>query len=138
MKKNYHTINKQGKANEQRLTEFLSKNGQSLLPMVDLIEECQWACDELIAVTGRAAIQAVLHLSAEHVAGGPPQCGKRRAGEVVFYGQQPGMVMLSDRKLRVERPRLRVRAMVEARRSRFQPMPRCIISHAWVRVCWTS
>jgi hypothetical protein len=26
---------------------------------------------------------------------------------VVFYGQQPGMVMLSDRKLRVERPRLR-------------------------------
>ena len=107
MKKNYHTINKQGKANEQRLTEFLSKNGQSLLPMVDLIEECQWACDELIAVTGRAALQAVLHLSAEHVAGGPPQCGKRRAGEVVFYGQQPGMVMLSDRKLRVERPRLR-------------------------------
>ena len=76
MKKSYHTINKQGKANEQKLAEFLSKNGQLLLPMVDLVEQCQWACDELIDITGRAAIQAVLQLSAEQVAGGPPQQGK--------------------------------------------------------------
>ena len=48
MKKRYHTINKQGKANEVRLVEFLSKNGQMLLPMVDLIEQCHLACDELI------------------------------------------------------------------------------------------
>jgi hypothetical protein len=34
------------------------------LPMVDLIEQCQMACDELIDVAGRAAIQAVLGLSA--------------------------------------------------------------------------
>jgi hypothetical protein len=34
----------------------LSKNGQQLLPIVDLIEQCQWVCDELIEVTGRAAI----------------------------------------------------------------------------------
>lgn len=109
MKKSYHTIDKQGKANERKLTEFLSKNGQMLLPMVDLIEQCQWACDELIDVTGRAAIQAVLRLSAEQVVGGPPQQGKRRNGDVVFYGEQPGMVMLSDRKLQVRRPRLRGR-----------------------------
>jgi hypothetical protein len=107
VKKSYHTIDKQGKASEQKLVEFLSKNGQLLLPMVDLIEQCQWACDELIEVTGRAAIQAVLRLSAEQVAGGPPQQGKRRSGDVVFYGQQSGMVMLSDRKLQVQRPRLR-------------------------------
>jgi transposase-like protein len=107
VKKSYHTINKQGKANEEKLAEFLSKNGQLLLPMVDLIEQCQWACDELIDVTGRAAIQAVLQLSAEQVAGGPPQQGKRRSGDVVFYGQQPGMVMLRERKLQVQRPRLR-------------------------------
>src|SRR5262249_14734307 len=50
-----------------------------LLPMVDLIEQCQWACDELIDVTRRAAIQAVLQLSAEQVAGGPLQQGKRRS-----------------------------------------------------------
>jgi hypothetical protein len=75
--------------------------------MVDLIEQCQSACDELIDVTGRAAIQAVLQLSAAQVAGGPPQQGKRRSGDVVFHGQQAGMVMLSDRKLQVQRPRLR-------------------------------
>jgi len=107
VKKSYHTIDKQGKASEQKLVEFLSKNGQLLLPMVDLIEQCQWACDELIDVTGRAAIQAVLRLSAEQVAGGPPQQGKRRSGDVVFHGRQSGMVMLSDRKLQVQRPRLR-------------------------------
>ena len=107
MKKSYHTIGKQGKANEQELAEFLSKNGQGLLPMVDLIAQCQMACDELIDVTGRAAIQAVLQLSAAQVAGGPPQQGKRRSANVVFHGRQAGQVMLSDRKLQVERPRLR-------------------------------
>lgn len=107
MKKSYHTIGKQGKVNEQELTSFLVRNGQALLPMVDLIEQCQAACDELIDVTGRAAIQAVLQLSAIEAAGGEPQQGKRRSSEVVFYGRQPGQVMLSDRKLAVNRPRLR-------------------------------
>ena len=106
MKRSYHTINKQGKANENKLAEFLSKGGQLLLPMVDLIEQCQMACDELIDVAGRAAIQAVLGLSAQQVAG-PRQQGKQRTGEVVWYGQQSGTVMLSDRKLAVHRPRLR-------------------------------
>ena len=60
MKRSYHTIDKQGKANEKKLAEFLSKGGQLLLPMVDLIEQCQMAYDELIDVAGRAAIQAML------------------------------------------------------------------------------
>jgi putative transposase len=109
VKKSYHTIGKQGKVNEQELAGFLARSGQILLPMVDLIEQCQWACDELIDVTGRAAIEAVLQLSASQAAGGPAQQGKRRDGEVVFYGRQPGQVMLSNRKLEVERPRLRTR-----------------------------
>jgi transposase-like protein len=66
-------------------------------------------CDELIQVTGRAVIESVLDLSASEAAGGPTQQGKRRPGEVVFYGRQPGLVMLGDRKLEVERPRLRTR-----------------------------
>jgi len=78
VKKTYHTIRKQGKINEQQLASYLVKNGQGLLPMVDLIEQCQLACDELIDVTGRATIQAVLQLSAMEAAGGPPQQGKRR------------------------------------------------------------
>jgi len=107
VKRAYRTIRKQGKVNEQELANFLVKNGQGLLPMVDLIEQCQLACNELIDVTGRAAIQAVLQLSAMEAAGGPPQQGKRRSGDVVFYGRQAGQVFLSDRKLEVERPRLR-------------------------------
>ena len=107
MKKSYHSIGKQGKVNEQELASFMAKNGQALLPMVDLIEQFQMACDELIDVTGRAAIQAVLQLSAIEAAGGPQQQGKRRTGDVVFYGRQAGQVLLSDRKLEVQRPRLR-------------------------------
>ena len=107
MKKPYHTIGTQGKVNEQQLASFLARNGQALLPMVDLIAQCQMTCDELIDVTGRAAIQAVLQLSAIEAAGGPRQQGKRRAGDVVFYGRQAGQVHLSDRKLEVQRPRLR-------------------------------
>ena len=112
MKTTYHTIRKQGKINEQQLASFLVKNGQGLLPMVDLIEQCQLACDELIDVTGRATIQAVLQLSAMEAAGGPPQQGKRRNSEVVFYGRQRGQVFLSDRKLEVARPRLRKKGAV--------------------------
>ena len=107
MKKAYRTIGKQGNVNEQELAGFLAKNGQALLPMVDLIEQCQVACDELIGVTGRAAIQAVLQLSAMEAAGGPQQQGKRRTGDVVFYGRQAGQVLLSEGKLEVQRPRLR-------------------------------
>ena len=109
MKKSYHTIGKQGKVNQQELAGFLARNGQFLMPMVDLIEQCRWACDELIDVTGRATIEAVLQLSASQAAGGPAHQGKRRAGDVVFYGRQTGQVMLSDRKLEVQRPRLRKR-----------------------------
>ena len=114
MKRSYHTINKHRRTNERRLAEFLAKRGQLLLPMVDLIEPCRMACDELIDVAGRATIQAVLDLSAQQVAG-PRQQGKQRAGDVVWYGQQSGTVMLSDRKLAVKRPRLRKKGAGEGK-----------------------
>jgi hypothetical protein len=59
VKRNYHTIDKQGKVNARQLGDFLSKSGQQLLPTVDLIEQCQMACDELIDVAGRATIPRV-------------------------------------------------------------------------------
>jgi transposase-like protein len=106
VKQSYHTIGKQGRVNERELAGFLARSGQFLMPIVDRIEPCQWACDELIDVTGRAAMEAVLQLSASPAAGGPVQPGKCRSGEVVFHGRQAGQVMLSERKLEVERPRL--------------------------------
>ena len=105
--------------------------------MVDLIEQCQVACNELIDVSGRAAIQAVLQLSAIAAAGGEPQQGRRRAGDVVFYGRQPGQVFLSDRKLEVERPHLRSKGPrsqeveVPAYAAMQNPTP---MGHG----CWTS
>lgn len=54
---------------KRQLSEFLMREGQFLLPMVKLIEQSERAIDELIDVTGRAAIEAVLELSAQEKAG---------------------------------------------------------------------
>lgn len=108
VKRNYHTIASTGKANERKLAEFLSRNGQFLLPMVELIEQSRMAVDELIDVAGRVTIEAVLNLSAQQLAGVPSQ-GKRKQGEIYWHGTQPGSVYLSQRKLPVDKPRLRTK-----------------------------
>jgi putative transposase len=108
VKRSYHTIDKQGKVGGRKLTEFLVRNGQALLPMLELIEQSRMAIDELIDVMGRASIEAVLELSARQIAG-PPQPGKHRPGDILWHGVQRGRVYLKDRKLRVNKPRLRQR-----------------------------
>jgi len=105
LQRNYHSITHRGQQNERKLTEFLSRNGQVLLPMVDLIEQSRLAIDELIDVAGRATIETVLQLSAEQVAG-PRTPGQRRQ-EVLWHGSQAGRVCLKERKLGVSKPRLR-------------------------------
>jgi len=89
----------------KKLTQFLCKEGQLLLPMVELITQAEMAIDELIGVTGRAAIEAVLTLSAQEIAG-PKHPGKKN-GDITWYGQQSTTIPLSNRKLRVDKPRLR-------------------------------
>ena len=93
------------KKDSKQLASFLAQNGQALLPMVDLIEQAQMAVDDLIDVLGRAALEAVLQLSAEQIAG-PSHQGKA-AGEVRRHGSQSGTVCLSTQKVRVSKPRLR-------------------------------
>ena len=90
------------------LTDYLAQHGQMLLPMVELIEQAQLAVDEFIDVLGRAALEAVLQLSAAQVAG-PPHQGKP-GGEVRRHGSQPGTVCLCTQKVRVRKPRLRTKA----------------------------
>ena len=107
MKRSYHTITQTGKPSPRRLAEFFSRNGQVLLPMVELIEQSRLAVDELIDVAGRATIEAVLELSACQVAG-PRTPGRRRA-EVGWHGRQRGRVCLKERKLGVSKPRLRAK-----------------------------
>jgi hypothetical protein len=93
------------KTDTKKLTEFLCQEGQFLLPMVELITGAEMAVDELIEVTGRAALEAVVTLSAQELAG-PKHPGKA-TGEITWYGRQPTTIPLSERKLRVEKPRLR-------------------------------
>jgi putative transposase len=95
---------------ERRVVEFFCKHGQFLLPMIELVEQSRAAIDEMIDVVGRGAVEAVLQLSAQELSGAKSQGRKvERANEVRWHGRQWGSVALSDRKLRVERPRLRDR-----------------------------
>ena len=106
MKRTYEVADQTDK---RVIEEFLKREGQFLLPMVELVERTEMAIDEVIDVVGRSTIGAVLEMSAEGVAGAK-QAGKRREeGSVVWYGRQGGQVYLSDRKVRVDRPRLRRR-----------------------------
>jgi transposase-like protein len=89
----------------RKLAEFLAKEGQVLLPMLDLVTRAEIAVDEVIDVVGRATLEAVLLMSAEQVAG--PRHPGKAGGAVRRHGRQPGVVTLSNRKVRVEKPRLR-------------------------------
>ena len=103
MKRTYEV---RDRADKRAIREFLKREGQFLLPMLELVEQTEVAIDEVIQVMGRATIEAVLEMSAEGVAG-VKQAGRSRAeDDTVWYG-------LSDRKVRVERPRLRRRGAGE-------------------------
>ena len=119
MRRSYHTITTTP-TDTQKLAEFFSRNGQALLPMVELIEQSRLAVDELIDVAGRATIEAVLQLSAEQVAG-PPTPGKRRS-DLLWHGSQAGRVCLKERKLGVRKPRLRQKGGGEVAIPAYQAM----------------
>ncbi len=110
MKRTYEV---RDRADKRAIREFLKREGQFLLPMLELVEQTEVAIDEVIQVMGRATIEAVLEMSAEGVAG-VKQAGRSRAeDDTVWYGRQGGVVYLLDRKVRVERPRLRRRGAGE-------------------------
>ena len=108
MKKNYRIAEK---GDTRKMAEFLATNGELLLPMVELIESSRMAVGELVDMLGRASIEAGLRLSAQGVAGEKHQ--GRKGGDTGWHGTQPGTVYLSDRKLRVDKPRLRKKGQGE-------------------------
>ena len=102
MKPSYQIVERK---DSRGFARYLAKNGQLLLPLVELLETSRMAVDELIDVLGRASIEAVLQLSAAGMAGEKHQ--GRKGGDIIWHGTQEGKVSLSDRKLRVKKPRLR-------------------------------
>jgi hypothetical protein len=108
MEKDYQVVDSSSKLGSRELAEFLSKEGQLLLPLLDLVTQGQRAIDEVIDVMGRATIEAILKMSAEEVAGKRQQ-GKASDRPYYWHGTQPGRVALAERQLRVDKPRLRKR-----------------------------
>jgi hypothetical protein len=87
------------RTDKTELTKFLAKEGQFLLPLLDSILTAETAVDEVIDVVGRSAIEAILLLSAQEVAGVKHQ-GKR-TGDIGWYGKQAGVIPLGRQKVRV-------------------------------------
>ena len=57
MKRTYEV---RDRADKRAIREFLKREGQFLLPMLELVEQTEVAIDEVIQVMGRATIEAVL------------------------------------------------------------------------------
>ena len=81
MKRTSQVVTKPSTLSSRELAECLSKDGQFLLPLVELLERGEKAIDEVIDVMGRATVEAVLRMSAEQLAG-PKRQGER--GEVAI------------------------------------------------------
>ena len=109
MGKSYRVVESFDKKN---LSEFLVREGQFLLPVVSAIQEARQAIDEVIDVVAGAAVEAVLVMSAEEVAGRRSQ-GSKKDSDIYWHGSQSGKVRLSDRKMKVSRPRLRKKGGAE-------------------------
>ena len=77
MKKPYTIVPDASTPSSRELADWLAKDGQLLVPLVELLEKGERAIDEVIDVMGRATVEAVLKMSAEQVAGpkeqGPPR-----------------------------------------------------------------
>jgi len=107
VKKPYHIVNREEKTAAAAIEQFAKANGQLLLPLVELISQARIAVDEVIGVVGRRTIETVLMLSATEVAGA--RTPGKPSGDILWHGSQAGRVMLADRQLKVQRPRLRHR-----------------------------
>ncbi len=107
MKKTYHIVDREEKTAAAAIEQFAKANGQLLLPLIELITQARIAVDEVIGAVGRKTIETVLMLSAAEVAGA--RTPGKTSGDILWHGSQTGRVMLADRQLKVQRPRLRHR-----------------------------
>jgi transposase-like protein len=89
------------------LRKFFANHPQLFFPFVDLIERSSSAITDVLENVNQVFIEALLELSVIKVVG--PDHQGRPGGPIRRHGHQGGVVALRDRKLRVERPRLRRR-----------------------------
>lgn len=102
------------------LSDLLCRYGSDLLPVADLLASGQTDFDQLVQDAGACLIEATLKASVEQMIG--PKCpGHARSDGLVRFGSQPGVVHLTDRSVRLTRPRLRRRHSDGALRE--EPIP---------------
>ena len=75
--------------------------------LLDLVQELRVTLDDVFDGVGRVCVERLPHLSAERVAGRRYQ--EKGGGEVGWRGVHEGVVTLSTQKMRVSKPRCRMR-----------------------------
>jgi putative transposase len=111
-KKNHQSANVpfsvMSKQDPDGLKACFAENSQLLLPLLDLVQNTRTSIDELMHDAGRSLVEQLLVLSAMEIAG-DKHPGKQR-GDVRWHGTQRGQIVMDERKLNVQRPRLRNKA----------------------------
>lgn len=92
---------------EAALRACFAEGGQHLLPLLELVRDAKASVDELMMGAACRFVEQLLIISAQEVAG--VKHPGRKGGEVRWHGSQPGRIALAERKLAIERPRLRRR-----------------------------
>ncbi len=105
MKRPYHIVTRAARESAAVIEQFCRANGQILLPILNLIENASQVVETVIHEIGHQTLEQILILSAQQVAG--PRTPGRARGDLRYHGSQFGCVQLADRKLKVQRPRLR-------------------------------
>lgn len=122
--KGYRIATTQDTSSPEAFAQILLKDGQHLLPSVlGLVAQGKQMVDSVIERMGVGLIQSILELSCRDVAGEPCRGKKDPSDQSVYrHGYQDGVVGLSDKKVRVRKPRLRTRGTAQAP-SREVPVP---------------
>ncbi len=105
MKKQYHIVNRADDKSASIIQQFCQSNGQILLPLIEKIQSASDMVNSVIHELSLKTLETILILSAEQVAG--PRTPGKSSGDIRWHGSQQGSVSLADRKVKVQRPRLR-------------------------------
>jgi len=92
--------------NKRKVRKILADQPEALRSLMSLTRNAGMAVREIFEIAGCAAVEAVLDISAQEIAG-PRQQGRARSSPICWFGRQPGSVSLGERRLQIERPRLR-------------------------------
>ena len=105
MKKQYHIVSRADDKSASIIQQFCQSNGQILLPLVEKIQSASDMVNSVIHELSLKTLETILILSAEQIAG--QRTPGKASGDICWHGSQQGSVSLADRKVKVQRPRLR-------------------------------